>query len=165
MSVAVSRRHREHRSTLAVTSWRNGRVIHPWCSYASATLCATLLRSVGSHYDLHMTNALPRRLCHLGIINLGACATLPLRSWRSGQLQASFKCSSKVGVALLDSMTNSEQFHSCNWRMKSQLPCSLLLLVGLSAHIVAVCLRIIMDGPRTFFNTLFYPLLSAPLLH
>ena len=46
-------------------------------------------------------------------------STLPLRSWRSGQLQAWFKCSPKVGVALLDSRTNSvedlvkhERFHS-----------------------------------------------------
>ena len=82
------------------------------CSYASATLCATLLRSVRSHYDLATTNVLPQRLCYLGIVNLGASATRPLRSWRSGQLQALFKCSPKVGVALLHSVTNSERFHS-----------------------------------------------------
>ena len=34
--------------------------------------------------------------------------------------------------------------------MKSYLPSSLLLLVGHSAQIVVVCLRIIMDGPVTF---------------
>ena len=76
------------------------------------TLCAALLRSVRSHYDLATTNASPRRLCYLGIVNLGAYATLPLRSWHSGQLQAWFKCSPKVGVVLLDSRTNSEQFRS-----------------------------------------------------
>ena len=78
----------------------------------AATLCAALLRSVRSHYDLATTNALPRRLYYLGIVNLGASATLPLRSLNSGQLQALFKCSPKVGVALLDSRTNSERFHS-----------------------------------------------------
>ena len=35
--------------------------------------------------------------------------------------------------------------------MKSNIPYSSLLLVGHSAHIVAVCLRIIMDGPGTFW--------------
>ena len=78
----------------------------------AATLCVTLLRSVRSHYDLATTNALPRRLCYLGIVNLCAFATLPLRSCCSGQLWAWFKCSPKVGGALLDSRTNSEQFHS-----------------------------------------------------
>ena len=68
----------------------------------AATLCTTLLRSVHSHYDLATTNALLWRPCYLGIVNLGA----------SGQLQALFKCSLKVGVTLLDSRTNSEQFHS-----------------------------------------------------
>ena len=88
------------------------RVIQSLCSFTSATLCVTLLRSVRSHYDLATTNALPWRLCYLSIINLGASATLPLRSWRSGQLQVLFKCSPKIGVALLDSRTNSERFHS-----------------------------------------------------
>ena len=80
--------------------------------YASATLFATLLRSVRSHYDLATTNALPRRLCYFGIVNRGASVMLPLHSWRFGQLQALFKCSPKVGVAHLDSRTNSERFHS-----------------------------------------------------
>ena len=78
MSVAVWRRHYEHRPTFAITSWRNRRVIHPWCSYASATFYATLLRSVRSNYDLATTNALPRWLCCLSIVNLGASATVPL---------------------------------------------------------------------------------------
>ena len=78
----------------------------------AATLCATLLCSVRSHYDLATTNALPWRLCYLGIVNLGASATLPLCTWRSGQLQALFKCSPKVDVSLLDYMTNSGLFHS-----------------------------------------------------
>ena len=78
----------------------------------TATLSATLLRSVRSHYALATTNVLPRRLCYLGIAYLDASATLPLRSWRSGQFMALFKCSPKVGVALLDSRTNSEQFRS-----------------------------------------------------
>ena len=70
-------------------------------------------------YALATINALPRRLCYLGKVNLGASATLSLRSWRSGQLQAWLKCSPKVGVALLDSRANSaedlvrhERFHS-----------------------------------------------------
>ena len=49
----------------------------------AATLCAILLRSVRSvrsHYDLATTNALPRRLCYLGIVNLGASGTLQLHS-------------------------------------------------------------------------------------
>ena len=46
----------------------------------AATLCATLLRSVRSHYDLATTNTLPRRLCYLA--NIGASVTLPLRSLR-----------------------------------------------------------------------------------
>ena len=50
----------------------------PRCSYASATLCATLLRSVRSSYDLATTSTFPRRLCYLGIAHLGASATLPL---------------------------------------------------------------------------------------
>ena len=55
---------------------------------------------------------LPRRLCYIDIVNIGASATPPLRSWRSGQLNAWFKCSPKVGVAILDSRTTSERFHA-----------------------------------------------------
>ena len=54
--------------------------------YASAALCAILLCSVRSCYDLTTTNALPRRLCYLDIVNMGASATLPQRSWRSGMV-------------------------------------------------------------------------------
>ena len=50
-------------------------------------------------YALATTNAHPRRLCYLGIDDLGASGTLPLHSWRSGELQALFKCSPKVYVA------------------------------------------------------------------
>ena len=97
MSVAVSQRHHEHCSSIA-------------------TLC-----------DLDMVCTLSLRPCYdqlmrfrgncatclyLGIVNLGASAILLLHSLRSGQLKASFECSPKVGVALLDSETNSEQFHS-----------------------------------------------------
>ena len=71
-----------------------------------------LPRSVLSCYALATTNALPQRPYYLGIVNLGDSATLLLRPWRSGQLQAWFKCSPKVGVALLDSRTNSERSHS-----------------------------------------------------
>ena len=81
--------------------------------YASAALCAILLRSVRSCYELATTSALPRRLCYLDIVNIGASAdTLPLRSWRSGQLNACFKCSPKVGVEILDSRITSERFHA-----------------------------------------------------
>ena len=69
---AVSQRHREYRSTIAVASWPNNRVIRSRSDYASATLCAILLRSVRSRYNLATTNALPLRLCYLGIANLGA---------------------------------------------------------------------------------------------
>ena len=78
--------------------------------YASAALCAILLRSV--RYELATTSALPRQLCYLDIVNIGASATLPLRSWRSGQLNAWFKCSPYVDVAILDSRTTSERFHA-----------------------------------------------------
>ena len=112
MGVAVLQRHREHRSSIAVTSWRNRRVIHPRCSYASAALYAILLRSVRSCYDFATTNALPRRKYYLDIGNIGASATLPLHSWCSCQLIAWFKCAPKVGVAILDSRTTSERFHA-----------------------------------------------------
>ena len=78
----------------------------------AATLLLRSVRPWYALYTLTTTNALPRRLCFLGIVNLGASATLSLRFWRSGQLQALFKCPPKVCVALLDSRTNSEQFHS-----------------------------------------------------
>ena len=50
-----------------------------------AALWASMLCSVRSCYNLATTNALPWRLCYLDIVNTGASATLPLRSWRSGQ--------------------------------------------------------------------------------
>ena len=112
MGVAVSRRYHEQCSSVAVTSWRNRRVIHPRFYYASAALCAILLRFVRSCYELATTSALPRRLCYLDIVNIGASATLPLRSSRSGQLNAWFKCPPKVNVAILDSRTTSERFHA-----------------------------------------------------
>ena len=106
MGVAVSRRHREHRSSIAVTcivaksqSYMYSSAMQLRFNYAA--LCA-----------LATTNALPRRLCYLDVVNIGASATLPLRSWRSGQLNAWFKCSLKVGVAILDSRTTSERFHA-----------------------------------------------------
>ena len=103
------------RSTLISNLYR--RVIHPRCSYASTTL---LLHYVRSCYalcalattSLATTNPLPRRLCYLDIVNIGASATLPLRSCHSGQLNAWFKCSPKVGVATLDFRTTSERFHA-----------------------------------------------------
>ena len=133
MSIAVSRRHREHRNTIAVTSWQNRRVIRLRCSYGSAMLCAVLLRS---RYDLAMINSLLVRLCYWGMVNLGASATLPLRSWRTGQLQARFKCSPTVGVTLLDSWSFSVEdlvkhdlFHSHvieleKWRAISSIKAS-----------------------------------------
>ena len=87
MSVAVSRRHRENRSTIAVTLWRNRELF----VRDAALLYAILLRS---GYDLATINALLMRLCFLAIVNLGASASLPLRSMRSGQLQAWLKCTS-----------------------------------------------------------------------
>ena len=73
---------------------------------------AILLRSVRSYYKLATTSALPRRLCYLDIVNIGASAMLPLRSWHSGQLNAWFKCSPRVDVAILDTRTTSECFHA-----------------------------------------------------
>ena len=73
--VVVSQRHREYRSTIAVASWPNNKVIRPRSGYTSATLCAILLRSVRSRYNLATTNAFPRRLCYLDIANLGASTT------------------------------------------------------------------------------------------
>ena len=89
MSVAVSQRHREHRSTIAVASWCKRRVIRSCRGYISATLCTILLRS---RYDLATTNALPWRLCYLSIADLGASGTLLLRSCRSAVLHVWFKC-------------------------------------------------------------------------
>ena len=62
-----------------------------------------LLRPVRSRYDLATTNALPRRLCYLGIASLDASAMLLLRSWRSGQIHVWFKCFPEVGVNLFNS--------------------------------------------------------------
>ena len=117
---------------------------YPRCSYASATRCAILLRSVRSHYDLATctTNTLPRRLCYFGIVALGVLVN--------------FKCSPKVGVAFSDYRTNS----SCSILMllkneKLHFVSSMLiaLISSHSAHIEAVCLRIIMDVPRTFWHS------------
>ena len=66
----------------------------------AATLLLRYARSCYALCALATTNALPRRLCYLDIVNIGASATLPLRSWRSGQLSAWFKCSPKVGVTI-----------------------------------------------------------------
>ena len=63
-------------------------------------------------YALAMTNALLRRLCYLGIANL---VTLLLHSWRSGQLQAWFKCFPEVGVTQAYSvkdLVKHERFHT-----------------------------------------------------
>ena len=46
--------------------------------------------------------------------------------------------------------------------MKSYHPCTLFLLVGQSAHFVAVCLGINMDGPRTFWPS--ETVLPGPLI-
>ena len=56
----MSREHRGHRSTIAITSWRNRRVSRPRCSYASATLFAILLRSVRSLCALCTLSLRPR---------------------------------------------------------------------------------------------------------
>ena len=47
----------------------------------AATLLLRSWRPCYALYALATTNALPRRLCYLGIVNLGASATLPLCSW------------------------------------------------------------------------------------
>ena len=112
MGVAVSQRHREHRSSIAVTSWQNRRVIHPRCSYSSTTLLLRYAQSCYALCALATTNTFPRRLCFSDIVNIDASATLPLRSLLSGQLNAWFKCSPKVGVAILDYRTTSERFHA-----------------------------------------------------
>ena len=65
----------------------------------AATLMLRSVRSCYALLALTTTNALPPRLCYLGIVNLSASVTLPLRSLQSGQLQTWFKCSPKVGVA------------------------------------------------------------------
>ena len=102
--------------------------------YASAALFAILLRSVRSFYALATTNALPRRLCYLDIVNMGVLVnSLP----GSNALL-------KFGVAILDSRTTSERFHA---HVIEELQS--YLRVGHSAKIVCVYLRIIMDRPRT----------------
>ena len=52
---------------------------------ASATLCAILLRSERFRYDLATTNAHARRLCYLGLANLGHASATTLFAFR-GQL-------------------------------------------------------------------------------
>ena len=107
MSVAIS-----HRSTIAVTSWRNRRVIRPRCSCASATLCAILLRSV-RRYDQRASAATmlfrhshPLRFCHaLGV----------LINSRPGS-----RALLKLGIALFCSRTNPVRFHS-SFNRPSQL--------------------------------------------
>ena len=70
--------------------------------YASAALCAIFLCSVRSFYDLATTNALPRRLCYLDIVNMGVLVnSLP-----------GSNAPLKFGVAILDSRTNSGRFHA-----------------------------------------------------
>ena len=101
-----------HRGEIAESFIRDTATLLLRFYYASAALCAILLRSVRSCYELATTSALPRRLCYLDKVNIGASATLPLRSWRSGQLNAWFKCSPKVDVAILDSRTTSVRFHA-----------------------------------------------------
>ena len=70
--------------------------------YASSALCAILSRSVRSFYDLATTNALPRRLCYLDIVNMGVLVnSLP----GSNSL---LKC----GIAIFDSRTTSERLNA-----------------------------------------------------
>ena len=127
MDLIEAQQKQSHRSKIFMSvAHRGGIVAHSPSHRGSARPCHAL-------YALTM-NPLQRRLCYLGIVNLGDSATLPLCSWRSGQLQTLFKCSPKVGVTLLDSMTNSEQFHSrvieegkaifhahCSYKMTYQL--------------------------------------------
>ena len=79
----------------------------------------TLLRPARFHGD------------YLGIVNLGASATLQLHSSRSGQLQVWFKCSPEVCVALLNSRTNSTLSGSIPMQLKnpSNPQCSYLKVV------------------------------------
>ena len=59
MSVVVSRRHREHRITIADTSWRN-------CRAFIRDAATRLLRSVQPCYALYtlaMTSLRPTRFC------------------------------------------------------------------------------------------------------
>ena len=99
MSVSVSQRHCD----LGAQSPSQRAEIVELFIRDAATLRSILLRSVHSRYHLATTNALLRRLCYLDIVNVGASTALPRRSCRSGQPEAWFKCSPKVGVALLDS--------------------------------------------------------------
>ena len=151
---AVSWRHREHRSSIASN---RGEIAKLFIRDAATLLlcfcCAILLRFVQSCYDLATTKALPQWLCHLDIVNIGASATLRLCSWISGQLNAWFMCSPKVGVAILDSMDHLWAFScSCNGRNKSYLP------VDHSAKVVYVCLRVLLDRPRTVWpSASFFP--------
>ena len=53
------------------------------------TLFAIWLQSVHSRYDLATTNALPRRLCYLGIVNIDASAMLLAACPTPGLVQVS----------------------------------------------------------------------------
>ena len=102
MSVAVSRRHHEHRSTIADTSWRNRRVIHPRCSYASATYA---LRDLVTVCTLSLRPTRFRGDCAIKVSS--TLALLPRFRYALGGLANSRPGSSVllVGVALLDSRT------------------------------------------------------------
>ena len=154
MSVAVSRWQREHRSSLAATSWRNRRVNHPSCSYALRDLVTLCTLSLRPRYDQGASGATvlfrhsqPWRFCYA-----------------LGVLAKSRPCSSAL-LKLVSLFWILGPILSSSIRMKSHLPCSLLLLAGHRAHILAICLRIIMDGPRTFWpsDSVLGPILTVPV--
>ena len=81
----------------------------------AATLLLRSARSCYALYVLATSSLRPTRFCgdyYSSIVNLGAYATIPLRSFSSGPFQAWFKYSPKVDVAVLDSRSMSERIHS-----------------------------------------------------
>ena len=111
-SVVTMYQDLHERSSIAATvqsSSHRGQIAESFDRDA-ATLPLRSARFCDALYALTTTNALPQRLCHLSIANIGASATfchasatLLLRSWRSGQLRVLFTCFPEVGVNLLSS--------------------------------------------------------------
>ena len=124
------------------------RFCYAMCDHS--TLCLLSLRSLydqrASAATLLFRHSQPWRFCYaLGVLaNSRPCSSALLK------LVSLFRI---LGPIMSGSF-------SCNLIMKSHLSCSLLLLVCHSAHIVAVYLRIIMDGSRPFWPS--DPVLPGP---
>ena len=76
-------------STVAQSLSHRSEIAELFIRDAATLMLPVRSRSVRSRYDLALTNVLPRRLCYLGIFNIGASATL-LASWPTPGLSILF---------------------------------------------------------------------------